>query len=575
MFTWRKIIVALILISGNALSQSDQRFGFFTPYEPANSLGMVWYYNYTFDPPPPGMKRLYPVGFLYRYKEEADRIGIKNDYGSYQVHIDSTGIYLTMDYKADLLDLDKIFNYEEPYIATLINNPDSSGKGLHWFIANEPNMFPYLEPKDYAEYYARYCLFIKSLDPTARMLPGGLWMTSLENPYAAINSYLRRLIPELPISLLYDAIPDEFTWYRQFLSELDRYNIEHQTNVQVDIGNFHIYPHPALDSVATQITDDAKNQISALANLLATEERGKNNDIFITEMGNVNIYFTEEQVAQVCTELVDFLKTQSAITRWFWFMLYGYDPKFSIMVNPYDFLKQGLPEWLAKQLKDKVRQYDHAPHTALVDLATIYSDINYQGKSARLFENVPNLEFACVGSDQISSIEVSPNVHVTLYEHPNYEGKAELFTASDSDLSDNYIGNDAVSSIKLEILGIVPYNQIGEAYRLAQDLTLVSPSNNHAKIPMTFDLRQNYPNPFNADTHIDYQLQSASEVVIEIYNTLGQEIRTLVNEDKAAGYYTVQWDGRDNNGDLVVSGIYFYQIKTRDFVAIKKLVVLK
>lgn len=92
---------------------------------------------------------------------------------------------------------------------------------------------------------------------------------------------------------------------------------------------------------------------------------------------------------------------------------------------------------------------------------------------------------------------------------------------------------------------------------------------------MTFDLKQNYPNPFNADTYIGYQLQEASEVVIEIYNMLGQQIRTLVNEDKAAGYYTVQWDGRDNNGDLVVSGIYFYQIKAGDFIAIKKLVVLK
>lgn len=205
------------------------------------------------------------------------------------------------------------------------------------------------------------------------------------------------MLPGLEISLHYDPILDEFEWYRQFLIELDQYNNQHQTAVQVDRANFHIYPHRALDSVSINITDETKNQISALANLLSTEERGQQKEIWITEMGNVNIYFTEEQVAQVCTELVDFLKTrQPNITKWFWFLLYGYDPPFSIMVNPYDQLKQDLHEWLANLLKDFVPQFDHAPHTVLVDLATIYSNINYQGKSAKLFVNIPNLEWACL-----------------------------------------------------------------------------------------------------------------------------------------------------------------------------------
>lgn len=575
MLSWRKILLALLLIAENTFPQVDERFGFFTSYEARNSLGLAWYYNYTFDPPPPGMNRLYPVGYLYRYKEEADRIGIKNDYGSYQVQIDSTGIYLTMSYKADLADPDKIFNYEQPFISAMINDPDSSGKGRYWIVGNEPNMFPYFEPADYVNQYARYYLLIKSLDATAKILPGGLWMTSVENPYETIDGYLHYLIPGLPIRLKYDPIPDEFAWYRQFLSELDQYNDQHQTKVQVDIGNFHIYPHRGLDSVATTITDDTKNKIIALADLLSIEERGQNKEIFITEMGNVNIYFSEEQVAQVCSELVDFLKQQPTIIKWFWFMLYGYDPKFSILVNPYDFLKQGLPKWLADLFKNVVRQYDHAPHTALVDLATIYSDTNYQGKSAKLFENIPNLECACVGSDQISSIAVSPNVCVTLYEHPNYEGKAEIFTASDPDLSDNFIGNDNVSSLKLEILGIVPCNQIGEAYRSAQNLTRVLLANDYSHRPAVFALNQNYPNPFNTYTCIGYQLQTASEVVIEIYNMLGQQIRTIVDQQCEAGYQTVRWDGRDNHGNLMGSGAYLYQMKAGTFVATKKLVILK
>ncbi len=117
MFISRTIVLALFLISGSALPQLNERFGFFTPFEPANSLGMMWYYNYAFNHPPPGMKRLYPVGYLYRYykKEKADWIGIKNDYGRYRVHIvDSTAIYLTSDDKAELADLDQIFNFEAP-----------------------------------------------------------------------------------------------------------------------------------------------------------------------------------------------------------------------------------------------------------------------------------------------------------------------------------------------------------------------------------------------------------------------------------------------------------------------------
>ncbi|MCI0496044.1 FG-GAP-like repeat-containing protein [candidate division KSB1 bacterium] len=93
--------------------------------------------------------------------------------------------------------------------------------------------------------------------------------------------------------------------------------------------------------------------------------------------------------------------------------------------------------------------------------------------------------------------------------------------------------------------------------------------------PQDFELGQNYPNPFNLETYIDYQLPEESHTTIKIYNLRGQEIKTLEDEQKHAGYHSVRWDGRDNNGNLVVSGAYFYQIKAGEFVAIKKLVVLK
>jgi hypothetical protein len=93
--------------------------------------------------------------------------------------------------------------------------------------------------------------------------------------------------------------------------------------------------------------------------------------------------------------------------------------------------------------------------------------------------------------------------------------------------------------------------------------------------PTNFDLLANHPNPFNQETEISFQLPAAEHTVLKIFNTLGQEIKTLIDQKYEAGYHTVRWDGRDNSGNLVVSGTYFYQIKAGDFVAIRKLVVLK
>jgi len=91
-----------------------------------------------------------------------------------------------------------------------------------------------------------------------------------------------------------------------------------------------------------------------------------------------------------------------------------------------------------------------------------------------------------------------------------------------------------------------------------------------SEVPEHFALDQNYPNPFNPSTTIRYELPHASRVSLKIYNTLGQEVATLVNETKAAGVYTVQFDA----GNLA-SGVYFYRLQARNFVETKKLVVLR
>lgn len=98
--------------------------------------------------------------------------------------------------------------------------------------------------------------------------------------------------------------------------------------------------------------------------------------------------------------------------------------------------------------------------------------------------------------------------------------------------------------------------------------------------PGGFKLMQNYPNPFNPTTDIRYQIADGKlpiHTTLIIYNILGQEVRTVVEEPKEAGYYTVTWDGCDNAGQEVISGIYFYRLTVDggQWVETKKMVLLK
>ncbi len=92
--------------------------------------------------------------------------------------------------------------------------------------------------------------------------------------------------------------------------------------------------------------------------------------------------------------------------------------------------------------------------------------------------------------------------------------------------------------------------------------------------PSKFELAQNYPNPFNAATVIRFALPQATRVELRIYNILGQAVRTFVDE-KPSGLYEVFWDGRDENGAAVSSGIYLYQIRAGSYVETKKMQLVK
>jgi hypothetical protein len=103
---------------------------------------------------------------------------------------------------------------------------------------------------------------------------------------------------------------------------------------------------------------------------------------------------------------------------------------------------------------------------------------------------------------------------------------------------------------------------------------------NPSQLPTVFALSQNYPNPFNPTTRIKYDLPEQATVVLKVYNLLGQEVATLANAPQAAGYYEATWDGRNNFGANVSSGVYFYRFEAtsasgQTFANLKKMLFLK
>lgn len=94
-------------------------------------------------------------------------------------------------------------------------------------------------------------------------------------------------------------------------------------------------------------------------------------------------------------------------------------------------------------------------------------------------------------------------------------------------------------------------------------------------LPTEYALAQNHPNPFNPSTSISFALPRASEVRLTVFNILGEEVRTLVNERLNAGVHQIAFDGRDNDHQELASGIYFYRIRTSDYTASKKMMLLK
>ena len=204
---------------------------------------------------------------------------------------------------------------------------------------------------------------------------------------------------------------------------------------------------------------------------------------------------------------------------------------------------------------------------------SVFSNID----SAAIFLAPTNL-VATGGDGFIDLIWDAPNKGLSFYNvyrsTISGSGYAKIDTTSDIIYTNYAIAYDTSYYYVITAYYI---NPIGESAYSNEDSAMVASSISELEVPIstTYGLSQNYPNPFNPITIIKYQLPENTEVKLNIYNIKGQLVKTLVNEKQDAKYYNIAWNGTDNYGKEVASGLYIYRIIAGDFIETKKMLMLK
>ena len=105
--------------------------------------------------------------------------------------------------------------------------------------------------------------------------------------------------------------------------------------------------------------------------------------------------------------------------------------------------------------------------------------------------------------------------------------------------------------------------------------TAVASADDGSLLPSEYALFQNYPNPFNPSTQISFDIPKAEFVTLRVYNLLGQDVKTMINQSMAPGRYTVEWNGNDMLNNDVASGVYFYELRGESFISRKKMLLIR
>ena len=192
--------------------------------------------------------------------------------------------------------------------------------------------------------------------------------------------------------------------------------------------------------------------------------------------------------------------------------------------------------------------------------------------------NGPNNTGFSSGNPSIRGLVIDPNNIEILYAGDWTSGVYQTIDGGETWAPFPYgnmngLSTRAVKDLIITLDGVIYAATQGEGvFRFGNILNV---DNNDSFLPISYILHQNYPNPFNPVTKLRYDLPEQSHVNLIVYDIMGREIRHLVNSTQNAGYKSVIWDGKDNSGRMVGTGMYLYRISAGKFHSVKKMVLLK
>ncbi|MCW8960937.1 MAG: T9SS type A sorting domain-containing protein, partial [Ignavibacteriaceae bacterium] len=193
-----------------------------------------------------------------------------------------------------------------------------------------------------------------------------------------------------------------------------------------------------------------------------------------------------------------------------------------------------------------------------------------------------------LGKDSVYTIDLTTGeatpVGVTgfnvLTNDLSFDGEGNLYGVNGaSNIEGKFFQIDQTNGTGTLIGTGVGYNHTtGLAYSINGPVLSVDGGN--STLPQNYSLKQNYPNPFNPTTKIEFSLPIAAEVQLVVYNILGQQVASLINEQQTAGNHSILWNADDSKGMKLSSGIYLYKLKANgidgsEFQETRKMILLK
>ena len=201
------------------------------------------------------------------------------------------------------------------------------------------------------------------------------------------------------------------------------------------------------------------------------------------------------------------------------------------------------------------------------------------------FELDDAYQISISGTVTFNDGSAASNVYVAAENYWEESPEGFLITYTDGSgnyLFENVLDGDYQVGVYYEGYSSIPpmryfdlwgWEMTGQDFVLSQGTGVESKDRNLK--PLTIKLAQNFPNPFNPTTTISFDLPAAAQVEVNIFNAAGQKIRTLVNSGMNAGTHQIEWEGRNDTGQKVTSGVYLYQLKTNNYAKVMKMILAK